>query len=202
MMRDEFQDAMNLIADDLIEEVNALRVRKKRRVQVVRYLSMAACVCLIIGSVFVLGQRNSKYMKDGAENGTAENSGATYPEQEPDMEVDGESPERDFLDMFNGNADKADEEKKKTSRQVTILVEEVTKEGFVGKVTETGEFSVGAKLTVCVTQGEYVEYTVGDILEVEYGEEEAIEDQSFVGSATELTIYAESIRVVERGESD
>ena len=54
MMRDEFQDAMNLIADDLIEEVDALRVRKKRRVQAIRYLSMAACVCLIMGSVFVL----------------------------------------------------------------------------------------------------------------------------------------------------
>lgn len=202
MMRDEFQDAMNLIADDLIEEVDALRVRKKRRVQAIRYLSMAACVCLIMGSVFVLGQMSPKYMKDGAENGTAENAGATYPEKEQDMEVVGESPESDFLDKFHDNADKADEENKKTSRQVMILVEDVTKEGLVGKVIEVGEFSIGTKLTVCVAQGEYVEYKVGDVLEVEYGEEEAIVDKSFIGSATELTIYAESIRVIERGESE
>jgi len=199
MMRDEFQDAMNLIADDLIEEVDALRVRKKRRVQAIRYLSMAACVCLIMGSVFVLGQMNSQYRKDGAKNEMVEDTGATYPmNQGSDVEAPGDG----FLDKFNDNADKADEENKKTSRQVTILVEDVTKEGLVGKVTEVGEFSIGTKLTVCVTQGEYVEYKVGDVLEVEYGETEAIADEFSVGSATELTIYAESIRVIERGESE
>ena len=199
MMRDEFQDAMNLIADDLIEEVDALRVRKKRRVQAIRYLSMAACVCLIMGSVFVLGQMNSQHRKDGAKNAMAEDTGATYPmNQGSDVGAPGDG----FLDKFHDNADKADEENKQTSRQVTILVEEVTKEGFVGRVTETGTFSVGAKLTVCVAQGEYVEYKVGDVLEVEYGEEEAIADKSFIGSATERTIYAESIRVIERGESE
>ncbi len=179
MTREELYDAMNLIADDLIEEVHTLRIRRKRRARIVRYLSVAACICLIAGSVFVWGDIRPETAKDGAIKEDVLDTGTTV--QIP---------------------------------KVTLKVKELLEDGFVGSVVEDSAFTEGTELTVCVLQGEYVEYTVGSIVNVEYRQDVAgdttteledlnkdeVADKSFSESATQDRIYAEKITLIEGGE--
>lgn len=58
MNQDLFFDAMEYIDDDMIEAVDALRTKKKTSVNRtwVRWSSLAACLCMIIGGVWLMSR--------------------------------------------------------------------------------------------------------------------------------------------------
>ena len=58
MNQDLFFDAMDYIDDDMIEAVDALRTKKKPSVNRtwLRWASAAACVCIVLGGVFVVSR--------------------------------------------------------------------------------------------------------------------------------------------------
>lgn len=68
MNQDLFFDAMDYIDDDMIEAVDALRAKKKPAVNRtwIRWTSAAACVCIVMGGVWIWRQ-----MYDSAENESA-----------------------------------------------------------------------------------------------------------------------------------
>lgn len=208
MTREEFQDAMNLIADDLIEEVDALKRKKRRRTQLVRGLSLAACFCLVIGSAFVWGRTKLKVTYDGAME-SIQDEGTEYPtNQEQSDELSVGNSGNSFFDSFADSEGNSNDKNKTDFSQVKVIVEELTEDGFVGSVTEAENFAAGTKLMVCVTKGEYVEYTEGSVLEVAYlnkeylEEDSSVDDKASVESTAEYTIYAEHITLIEGSESE
>ena len=67
-------DAMNYIDDDMLEDVNALRSQKraKSRNVCMRYVSIAACVCIVFAVMFFASQYgffDDVTMQDSAEHG-------------------------------------------------------------------------------------------------------------------------------------
>lgn len=61
MNQDNIHDALKLLDDELINEVNKLRdIRKKRKSVWIRWGTMAACVCILLVSVYVIG--NGDYL--------------------------------------------------------------------------------------------------------------------------------------------
>lgn len=194
MTRDKFQDAMNLLADDLIEEVDVLRAQKKRRASIIRYLSLAACVCLVAGSALAWGHMNSKISRDGVKE---ESSSPVGPEHNLEQTMEQDDVALPEAEAENSALDK-DTQKAEDSvaMQVTLKVEELFEKGFVGSVTEEGEFPEGTRIQVYVLQGEYVEYKIGSVVSVEY------EDKSFAESAAQYVIYAEEVILIEGSEAE
>lgn len=62
MNAEEFQDAMTLLPEDLLQPVDVLRRRK--RIPWPSILATAACFCLLVGLAFVYGPNRSKSAAD------------------------------------------------------------------------------------------------------------------------------------------
>ncbi len=72
MNTDLIFDAMDYIDDDMLEDVDALRAKKKEKTSRIwmRYASAAACLCIIIGVVYILdrtGMNDTTEVADGIE---------------------------------------------------------------------------------------------------------------------------------------
>ena len=74
MKAEQFQDAMTLLPEDLLQPVDALRRRK--RVPWPSILATAACFCLLVGLSFVYGLNRSKSSSDTRATVSAENGSA------------------------------------------------------------------------------------------------------------------------------
>lgn len=90
MNAEQFQDAITLLPEDLLQPVDALRRRK--RVPWPSILATAACFCLLVGLAFVYGPYQGKKTADtamtvAAENGSALGFGdpAETPKQEQEI---------------------------------------------------------------------------------------------------------------------
>ena len=75
MNKELIMDAMEYIDDDMLEDVNTLRsVSPLKRSRIwMRYASAAACVCIILGGMFVWHR-----MHDSAENESAYSDNSQY----------------------------------------------------------------------------------------------------------------------------
>ncbi|MEE0884032.1 MAG: hypothetical protein U0L59_02255 [Faecalimonas sp.] len=70
MNQDNIHDALNMLDDELINEVSKLRdIRKKRKNMSLRLGAIAACLCLLMVSVYVFG--NGQLKLGGADKGSA-----------------------------------------------------------------------------------------------------------------------------------
>ena len=72
MNTDLIFDAMDYIDDDMLEDVDALRTKKKAKPNRIwmRYASVAACLCVIIGAVYLLdrtGMIDTTEIADGVD---------------------------------------------------------------------------------------------------------------------------------------
>lgn len=72
MNTDLIFDAMDYIDDDMLEDVDALRTKKKAKPNRIwmRYASVAACLCVIIGTVYLLdrtGMIDTTEIADGVD---------------------------------------------------------------------------------------------------------------------------------------
>lgn len=151
MSLDDMHDALNLLDDDMVEAVDALRYnRKKRKVHWARWISLAACLCIGVISLYGAG-RLFATQNDGATEcvgaGKETENEMFYGDQE-----DGNAGE---TVIYGAGIDI-------TSSSVLLEVQEVKTHGFTGRVTESGETD---------------DFAQGDVLSVAFGEEIDAESQ-------------------------
>lgn len=81
MKQDKIHDALNLLDDEMIEEVDRLRNgRKKSKYAWVRWLSVAACFCVIFGGIYAM--KNAEEEK-GNKTQTENSAGTVCEEEKP-----------------------------------------------------------------------------------------------------------------------
>lgn len=140
MSLDDMHDALNLLDDDMVEAVDALRSRKKKRkVHWVRWISLAACLCIAVISLYGVGRLFS-----------TQNDGAA--------EYVGEGNKNDN-EMHYGNPEEGEDQLTGGTGTATALVlleiKTLEETGFTGEVVEAGEA---------------LAFSQGDILKVTYAE--------------------------------
>lgn len=87
MNQDNIHDALNMLDDEMINEVNILRdMRKKRKNMSMRLGAIAACLCVFMVSVYVLG--NGQLKLGGGSKGSAleEDTSIDSSEEKEDLE--------------------------------------------------------------------------------------------------------------------
>lgn len=182
---DNLHDALNLLDDDLIEEVEVLRSERKMQVQrrskkwIVRYASLAACVLLCVVCVYAVGGFFLNVLTGGKKSDSSAIGGE-------DIVIKGESAtvesEQDAVPPQDSgteseNTTTATGEAKSEAREIKVEVTALVREGIVGVVKESDDtemYDVGTELTVVLLEDkslvesgavgmQYQEYVADDV---------------------------------------
>lgn len=160
---DNLHDALGLLDDELIEEVEALRSERKvqahRRSKrgVLRYVSLAASVLLCVVSVYVVGG----FLLNVLTGGKKSDSSAIVGENEvikgesSTIESDQDAVPQQDSSTENENASIVTGEAKSEVYEVIMEVTELINAGFVGvikKSADTETYTEGTKLTVLMIE--------------------------------------------------
>lgn len=131
MKQEKLHDALNLLDDDIIEAVNALReAPKKRSLTWMHWVSLAASVCIVAGLVWLFPPvLDNTTVADGS-CGTIE-----APENGKPNKTENESIMSDSTTA---------------SAQVTVRIESFSEDGFFGTVTKEGIWDAGSQLRVVI----------------------------------------------------
>ncbi len=206
MNAEKLHDALNYLDDGMILETDKLRHRKKKTVIFRRFISAAACVCLVAAAVFGIGHmRNIKDAPPFDENfEVSQNDAYTPPlpeyeasEPAPDESsphnndtIEESSPEEGIPPENPNESASAPEDAPaeappaESTAPVVLEVTEITENGFKGKVKEKcGIFEEGREITV-VYDGD-VNIKKGDTVNVYWDEYK------------ENTVTAESVSVIK-----
>ena len=164
---DNLHDALNLLDDELIEEVEVLRSERKVQVQrrskkwILRYASLAACVLLCVVCVYAVGGFFLNVLTGGKKSDNSAGVGA-------DSSIKGESAtietEQDALQPQDSvtkseNESTATGEAKSEAHEIIVEVTELINAGFVGvikKSADTETYTEGTKLTVLMIEKDSV----------------------------------------------
>ena len=173
MIEDNIHDALNLLDDDLIEEVEYLRNRKKRENKKwISWTAMAACMCIVVGSMGLY------FINNFGSTGANESAG--------------------MLET-NGDAESAIEDENKmeseSMREVPAFGVEIVEwyeDGFVGTIVEiidTEIYPVGTEVYVNMTWNSQhadmnITYPVGSVLHVQFNR---------LDEGEQIILYAEQI---------
>lgn len=164
---DNLHDALGLLDDELIEEVEALRNKGKVQAHsrskrgVLRYVSLAASVLLCVVSVYVVGG----FLLNVLTGGKKSDSSAIVGE---DLAIKGESstiesdqdtapPQDSSTESENTSA--ATGEAKSEAHEIIVEVTELLNAGFVGvikKSADTETYTEGTQLTVLMIEKDSV----------------------------------------------
>lgn len=164
---DNLHDALGLLDDELIEEVEALRNERKLQAHrrskrgVLRYVSLAASVLLCVVSVYVVGG----FLLNVLTGGKKSDSSAIVGE---DLAIKGESstiesdqdtapPQDSSTESENTSA--ATGEAKSEAHEIIVEVTELLNAGFVGvikKSADTETYTEGTQLTVLMIEKDSV----------------------------------------------
>lgn len=142
MNQDKIHDALNLLDDDMIEVVENLRNKNKykRKNLWVRYLSVAACICIVAAGIFAIGNLgllSGGSKKQSNNDGTYNNNFGYTSEGEKNFIIKGQGG-----DIVT------------TGGEVPSVIVEIKKwqdNGFEGKIAgivDTTIFEVGAEVVV------------------------------------------------------
>lgn len=158
MSLDDMHDALNLLDDDMVEAVDLLRNnRKKRKVHWTRWISLAACLCIGVISLYAAGRLLTP-AKDGASGDVGAENEMLYGNQE-----DGNAGE---TVIYGAGIDIA-------SSSVLLEVQEMQDHGFMGRVTESGE-------TGDFAQGDVLHVSFGEEIDTESQEKLQAGDRVWV----------------------
>lgn len=218
---DNLHDALNLLDDELIEEVEVLRSERKVQVQrrskkwILRYASLAACVLLCVVCVYAVGGFFLNVLTGGKKSDNSAGVGA-------DSSIKGESAtietEQDALQSQDSvtkseNESTATGEAKSEAREIKVEVTALVREGFVGIVTESDDtemYGKGTELTVVLQEDkslvesgavdmQYQEYVaddvafpVGSVVIVRFMQQNVVDTES-----EEIMLYADSVTFEE-----
>ena len=160
---DNLHDALGLLDDELIEEVEALRserkvqAHKRRQRGLLQYVSLAACVLLCVVSVYVVGG----FLLNVLSRGKKSDSSAIVGENEA---IKGESATNEsdqdalppqYSSTENENASAATGEAKSEAHEIIVEVTELINAGFVGIIKESADtetYTEGTELTVLLRE--------------------------------------------------
>ena len=203
---DNLHDALNLLDDDLIHEVDMLRSERMQqtikgsRKWIVRWMSLAACFVIFLVSAYAVstlllrgfgGAKKSdssvmveeNTVKDNIkEESVVDNTGDA---DENAMSSQQESTVTDNLSAATG-------ESKSDTCEIKVEVTELKKEGFVGVIKESADtemYTVGTELTVVLMEDKWldVSFPVGSVVIVRFMPQEITKPND--GTETENTEY-------------
>lgn len=170
MREDLIHDALNSLDDDLIGEVEYLRNRKKSKTkQWISWAAMAACACIVVGSLFAgierleIGQSTEgASMQDANEmtEDTENSSDAQYPANSEALV----------------GKDKIDNESMREVPAFLVEIKEWQVDGFVGTIVgivDTDIYPVGTEVYVDMTSISKLAdmnelYSEGSVLHVQF----------------------------------
>jgi len=214
---DNLHDALGLLDDELIEEVEVLRGKGKKQAHgwskrgVFRYVSLAASVLLCVVSVYVVGG----FLLNVLTGGKKSDSSAIVGENEV---IKGESSsiesEQDVVTSQDSsteseNASVASGEAKSEAHEIIVEVTELINAGFVGvikKSADTETYTEGTKLTVLMMEKDStggnstidvqhltdelsdVAFPVGSVVIVRFMNQDVVDTGS-----EEIMLYADSV---------
>lgn len=206
---ENIHDALNFLDDDLIEAVDKLRNdakeqkewTNKRKVTWVRWLSVAACLC-IVASIYITdgfslmsfkgASSDSVQMKDESDSTSAENESKEVAGENSTAEVEVETDKDQITD-------------KSTVEMPSVLIEIVSwqENGFVGTVAgivDTNIYAVGTEVVVKFSETVFIgeaidnemqyregipnstDFPEGSVVSVQFYESETITDDEHTNS--------------------
>lgn len=183
MREDLIHDALNLLDDDLIGEVEYLRSRKKSRTkQWISWAAMAACMCIVIGSIFSgrlpigIGQNSESADMENMSN----SAGGNEESAESELPIQAE----------------AENESMREVPAFLVEIEEWRGEGFLGTIVgivDTEIYPVGTPVFVEMPESLKLAdtnalYSEGNVVHVQF-REKAEKDR--------VILYAEQIWAAE-----
>ena len=172
MREDLIHDALNLLDDDLIGEVEYLRSRKKSRTkQWISWAAMAACMCIVIGSILSgrlpigIGQNSESADMGNMSNSACGNEEAA--ESELPIQAEGLI-----------NEEKAENESMREVPAFLVEIEEWRGEGFFGTIVgivDTEIYPVGTPVFVEMPESLKLAdtnalYSEGNVVHVQFRE--------------------------------
>lgn len=223
---DNIHDALNLLDDDMIEAVDKLRNEKTQIIKMhrkntwIRWVSIAACMCLVLVSVYAT---NGSWLMSykGASNDMAKGESASGT-----IDMENETVNDGMQEIAGIGEDETEEDGTDVTDEMSngsensVLVEIVSwdENGFTGTVTgivDTEKYPVGTIVTVKfnddihikvstengATYKEYIpdstDFPVGSIVCVQFDKQETVEHSSNGTdnnmSKEEYVLYAETI---------
>ena len=174
---DNLHDALNLLDDDLIEEVEGLRSERKQQGRIhsrkwsVRWTSVAAGLLFFVVSVYALstlfhngfgGAKKSDSSVMVEENTTIKGDSPTTEENKEALPSQQESTVTD-------NSSAATGESKSEACEIKVEVTALKNEGFIGVIKESADtetYTVGTELTVVLMEDKWL--VEGDTIDVQH----------------------------------
>lgn len=214
---DNLHDALNLLDDDLIEEVDGLRserklqTKKRSRKWVARWTSLAAAFVLFVVSAYAVGalwMRGFGGAKKSDSSVIVEEN-TTNKGESSTIEEDTEASPTQQESTVTDNSSAATGESKSEACEIKVEVTELKNEGFVGVIKESADtemYTVGTELTVVLMEDKWL--VEGDTIDVQH-KDYVTDDVAFpVGSVVivrfmnqdvvdtgseEIMLYADSV---------
>ena len=168
---DNLHDALNLLDDELIEEVEVLRNKRnleaKRHIKkwVARWTRIAAGLLLCFVSVYAIGSLFSKEVGGGKKSDTSSSvvGEGTNIELENKGNADGKDHYEHVTDgsSSDDNTSTGTGESTSDAREIKVEVTALVREGFMGIVKESADnelYAIGTELTVVLPE----EYQIGE----------------------------------------
>lgn len=194
---DNIHDALNLLDDDMVETVDKLRNEKAQIIKMhrkniwVRWVSVAACLCIVAVSVYVTDGFGLMLFK-------AESNDAAQMEVESEsVSMENKSDITDDSEGANSTETNKDYITGESTVEVpSVLVEIVSwqENGFVGTIAgivDTEKYAVGTTVTVKFKETvDSTDFPEGSVVCVQFSAEETETD-------AEIILYVEQISLEE-----
>ena len=164
---DNLHDALNLLDDDLIEEVDGLRserklqTKKRSRKWVARWISLAAAFVLFVVSAYAVGalwMRGFGGAKKSDSSVIVEEN-TTNKGESSTIEEDTEASPTQQESTVTDNSSAATGESKSEACEIKVEVTELKNEGFIGVIKESADtetYTVGTELTVVLMEDKWL----------------------------------------------
>ena len=188
---DNLHDALGLLDDELIEEVEVLRnkekvqVKRRSKREVLRYASLAAGLLVCVVSVYTVGGFFLNVLSGGkkSDSSTIVGEDSAIKGESSTIESEQDTVPPQVSSTENENTSTATGEAKSEACEIKVEVTELKNEGFVGVIKEsadTEKYVVGTELTVVLMEDKWL--VEGDAIDVQYKDYET-DDVAFpVGS--------------------
>ena len=174
---DNLHDALNLLDDDLIHEVDVLRSERKLQAKkcsrkwVARWTSLAATFVLFVVSAYAVGalwMRGFGGAKKSDSSDIVEEN-TTNKGESSTIEEDTEASSTQQESTVTDNSSAATGESKSEACEIKVEVTELKNEGFVGVIKESADtetYTVGTELTVVLMEDKWL--VEGDTIDVQH----------------------------------
>jgi len=174
---DNLHDALNLLDDDLIHEVDVLRSERKLQAKkcsrkwVARWTSLAATFVLFVVSAYAVGalwMRGFGGAKKSDSSDIVEEN-TTNKGESSTIEEDTEASPTQQESTVTDNSSAATGESKSEACEIKVEVTELKNEGFVGVIKESADtetYTVGTELTVVLMEDKWL--VEGDTIDVQH----------------------------------